>query len=176
MTLGKTERRAVPGPGLWGHPPPPFSSLSFLEGKRGGTARTEPRGAERTPPPRAAPKAKLALAFAAFAAKANEIPFPSPIPGAARQGGAPAPGPARPGTPPPRPPSRAGGRQRLGRSLEGGQHVAAPGTPARPPGPPREETGHRRGDTVPGPSTGILRCAAAAAAPLPPGQPDTRSF
>lgn len=175
MTLGKTERRAVPGPGLWGHPPPPFSSLSFLEGKRGGTARTEPRGAERTPPPAPPLRRSSPWLLRRLQQKPTKSPSPRLSPGLPGRGEPRL--PARPGPGPPRPvPSRAGGRQRLGRSLEGGQHVAAPGTPARPPGPPREETGHRRGDTVPGPSTGILRCAAAAAAPLPPGQPDTRSF
>lgn len=95
------------------------------------------------------------LGFAAFALNANEIPLPSLIPGAVRRRGARAPGPARP----PRP----RGRQRLGRSLDGGHHVAAPGAPARPPGP-REET---RG--IYARSPGRCGCGTGAACHRPPG-------
>lgn len=175
MTLGKTERRAVPGPGLWGHPPPPsplYLSWREKEGEQPGQSQGERRG---HPPPAPPLRRSSPWLLRRLQQKPTKSPSPRLSPGLPGRGEPRL--PARPGPGPPRPvPSRAGGRQRLGRSLEGGQHVAAPGTPARPPGPPREETGHRRGDTVPGPSTGILRCAAAAAAPLPPGQPDTRSF
>lgn len=114
------------------------------------------------------PYGEVRLVLVAFTAHANEIPLPSPIPGAVRPRGAPAPGPARPAPPAPLPAAGApgGDRQDL-RSDPRTVRLRHRGCPARSP---------RRDAALPGPSTGILRCAAAAASPRPPRQPDIRSF
>lgn len=83
VTFGKTEPRAVPRSGLWGQTPL-FSSLCFLEGKKGGS-RAAPRGAERTPQlPRGGGQGAVRgmLAVGVGSARGSEERRPAPLWGA----------------------------------------------------------------------------------------------